>query len=74
MSALTHLRREDGFAGAGDEFYAALLEAHEGLNDVGSAGLNARLVLLLGNHIGDLSVIREALSAARAGVLREGKS
>ncbi|TLY76730.1 MAG: DUF2783 domain-containing protein, partial [Gammaproteobacteria bacterium] len=29
---------------------------------------------LLGNHIGDLSVIREALSVARAGVSREGKS
>ena len=74
MAAVTRLRREDGFAGAGDDFYAALLEAHEGLSDVESAGLNAQLVLLLGNHIGDLSVIREALSVARAGVSREGKS
>ena len=55
-------------------FRSALLEAHEGLSDVESAGLNARLVLLLGNHIGDLSVIREALSVARAGVSREGKN
>jgi len=38
------------------------------LGDVDSAVLNARLVLLLGNHIGDLAVIREALSVARAGV------
>ena len=36
------------------------------MSDVESAGLNAQLVLLLGNHIGDLSVIREALSVARA--------
>lgn len=61
----------DGFAGKGDEFYAALLEAHAGLSDLQSAQLHTRLVLLLANHIGDLTVIEEALSAARRSVLRE---
>jgi Protein of unknown function (DUF2783) len=70
---MTHLRREDGFAGRGDDFYAALLEAHEGLSDIDSAALNAQLVLMLSNHLGDLPVIREALSVARASVLTQDK-
>jgi hypothetical protein len=68
---LTHLRTDDGFGGEGDEVYAALLAAHESLSDSQSAALNARLVLLLANHIGDLSVIRQALSAARASVMKD---
>jgi hypothetical protein len=62
------MRRQNGFAGKGDDFYEALLAAHEGLDDKESAALNARLVLLLANHIGSLPVLREALSLARAGV------
>jgi hypothetical protein len=62
------MRRQDGFAGKGDDFYEALLAAHEGLDEEESAALNARLVLLLANHIGSLQVLREALSLARAGV------
>lgn len=69
MALYSHLRTEDGFAGAGDEFYAALLAVNEGLSDAQIAELYARLVLLLSNHIGDMSVIREALSAARDSVL-----
>ena len=42
-----------------------LIEAHNGLTDEQSEALNARLILLLANHIGDLKVLREALSAAR---------
>ena len=49
-----------------DDFYQALIEAHDGLSDQQSAALNARLVLLLSNHIGDMSAIREAIAAARA--------
>ena len=49
----------------GDDFYEALIEAHEGLSDEQSEALNARLVLLLANHIGDLRVLREALQTAR---------
>ena len=50
----------------GDDFYEALIEAHNGLSDEQSEALNARLILLLANHIGDLRVLREALQAARA--------
>lgn len=62
------LRRTDGFAGRGDDFYAALLEAHEGLSAADSAALNSRLILLLANHIGDIDVIRQALRAARVSI------
>jgi hypothetical protein len=47
-----------------DEFYAELLAAHEGLSKPESDALNARLVLLLANHIGDRTVLSEALRAA----------
>ena len=50
---------------SGDDFYAVLLEAHRGLSDAQSELLNARLVLLLANHIGDLRVLQEALTSAR---------
>ena len=49
----------------GDEFYEHLIEAHNGLSDEQSEALNARLILLLANHIGDLKVLREALRVAR---------
>jgi hypothetical protein len=52
----------------GDDFYEALIETHRGLSDEQSQLVNARLVLLLANHIGDLRVLSEALAAARAGV------
>ena len=52
----------------GDDFYEALIEAHRDLDDERSELLNARLVLLLANHVGDLRVLREALAAAREGV------
>lgn len=47
-----------------DAVYAALVEAHRGLDANASAALNARLVLILANHIGDDAVIREALEVA----------
>jgi hypothetical protein len=52
----------------GDAFYDALVKAHAGLSDEQSELLNARLVLLLANHVGDLSVLREAIALAREGV------
>ncbi|MDQ5880737.1 MAG: hypothetical protein QG616_567 [Pseudomonadota bacterium] len=52
----------------GDDFYEMLIEAHRDLSDEQSAMLNAKLILLLANHIGDLSVLREALGHARDGV------
>jgi len=53
---------------APDDFYAALIDAHRGLSEADSHLLNARLILLLANHIGDLAVLREAMALARAGV------
>ncbi|MGI9133241.1 MAG: DUF2783 domain-containing protein [Rhodoferax sp.] len=49
----------------GDDFYEALIETHRDLSDEQSAMVNAKLVLLLSNHIGDLSVLREAMALAR---------
>lgn len=49
----------------GDDFYEALIDAHRGLSDAESEALNARLILLLANHIGDIAVLREALRLAR---------
>lgn len=48
-----------------DGFYQALVAAHEGLSDVESAELDARLVLLLANQIGDQQVLLACVSAAR---------
>ena len=49
---------------AGDDFYQALVDTHRDLSDEQSAEVNARLILLLANHIGDLEVLREALAIA----------
>jgi hypothetical protein len=59
------VRVDDGFAGRGDDFYEALIRAHEGLSEAESHTLNARLVLILANHIGDLTVLQGALTLAR---------
>lgn len=48
-----------------DGFYAALIEAHDGLSDAESEALNARLILLLANHIGKKDVLNAALDAAK---------
>lgn len=47
-----------------DGFYDALISAHEGRTSADSAAFNARLVLLLANHIGDGDILKEALKAA----------
>ncbi len=47
-----------------DDTYALLLKAHEGLSKAESDALNARLILLLINHIGDSAVLAEALALA----------
>ena len=48
-----------------DDVYADLLEAHEGLDKAQSDALNARLMLVLANHIGDRQIIAQALQAAK---------
>lgn len=49
-----------------DAFYELLVDSHQDLSDAQSAMLNAQLILLLSNHIGDLAVLREAFAIARA--------
>ena len=49
---------------AGDDFYQMLIDAHRDLSEADSAKLNAKLILLLANHIGDLEVLKQALSLA----------
>jgi len=48
-----------------DAFYEAWLQAHEGLSDAESAELDARLVLLLANQVGEVQVLLECIAAAR---------
>ena len=48
-----------------DALYAALVAAHEGLEDAASRRLDAALVLLLANHIGDDAVVHDAIRLAR---------
>lgn len=48
-----------------DGFYEALLKAHEGLSDKESVQLNARLVLVLANQIGDPATLAAAIEAAK---------
>ena len=52
----------------GDDFYQELIDMHRDLSDEQSAQVNAKLILILSNHIGDLSVLREAMALARKGV------
>lgn len=52
-----------------DDAFRAIVEAHRGLNDGESADLDAALVLVLANHIGDIDVLREAIALARRRML-----
>ncbi|WP_397544290.1 DUF2783 domain-containing protein [Roseovarius salis] len=55
-----------------DGFYSELLQTHEGLSDAESHALNARLVLLLSNHVGDRRILSEALAEARRTARSQG--
>lgn len=61
---MSELKTESGFVNP-DAAYEALVDAHRGLPDAVSAALNARLVLILANHIGDLGVLKAALALAK---------
>lgn len=61
MSLITHKNMDDH-----DAAYADLIAVHRGLDAEASAALNARLILILMNHIGDRAVLREALDLARS--------
>ena len=57
-----------GHSQAPDDFYEALIDTHRDLTLEQSQVVNAKLVLLLANHIGDLDVLRDALKRARDGL------
>ena len=59
---------------AADAFYEALIDAHRELSTAQSHELNAKLVLLLANHVGQREALEQALAAARASVLKAGAS
>lgn len=52
-----------------DDAFRAIVEAHRGLSEEASADLDAALVLILANHIGDIDVLREAIELARRRML-----
>lgn len=47
-----------------DDFYQGLIDTHRDLSDAQSLDVNAKLILLLANHIGDADVLREAMRIA----------
>lgn len=61
---MSHASVSNQFTDA-DGFYEALLDAHSGLSAPESAALNARLILLLANQIGDIQVLRECITLAQ---------
>jgi Protein of unknown function (DUF2783) len=52
-----------------DAAYRLIVEAHRGLDEAQSRKLDAALILVLANQIGDLAVLKEALALARAALL-----
>lgn len=64
---MTRLNTQSNFAQP-DDFYERLIDAHRDLSTEQSHALNAALILLLTNHIGDLDVVTEALAQARSTV------
>lgn len=56
-----------------DDFYEALIELHRGLSSEQSGMLNAKLILLLANQVGDLDVLRAAIAKAREGIEPAGE-
>ncbi|HVM77853.1 MAG TPA: DUF2783 domain-containing protein [Stellaceae bacterium] len=61
------LRTDPNIADA-DAFYSELIELHRGLSEEQSRFLNARLILLLANHVGDLETLRTAMAIAKEGL------
>lgn len=71
MSEARHLITAPNIADR-DDFYERLLRAHQGLDEKKSQALNARLVLILANHIGDKEVLEEALALAEKSGAADG--
>ena len=58
---------------APDDVYEALVQLHRELTPEQSRLVNAKLILLLANHIGDAAVLREAMDIARRGISPAGQ-
>ena len=56
-----------------DDAFRAVVEAHRGLSDIESADLDAALVLVLANHIGDIGVLKQAIALAKRRMLDAGQ-
>ena len=56
-----------------DDAFRAIVEAHRGLSEEQSADFDTALVLILANHIGDIEVLREAITLARRRMLEAGR-
>ena len=54
-----------------DDFYEALIDMHRDLDDGQSEAVNAQLILLLANHIGDHGTLLSAMQLARAGAVQD---
>ena len=52
-----------------DDAFRAIVEAHRGLSEEQSADFDAALILILANHIGDIEVLREAITLAKRRML-----
>jgi hypothetical protein len=57
-----------------DGFYEELIAALRGLSDADAALFNAKLVLILANHVGDRELLREAMALARDNTLAHGRT
>jgi hypothetical protein len=57
---------------APDDFYEALVDLHRDLTPEQSRLVNAKLILLLANHVGDFAVLRQAMAKAREGIIPAG--
>ncbi|MGI9026393.1 MAG: DUF2783 domain-containing protein [Burkholderiaceae bacterium] len=53
-----------------DDFYELLIDTHRDMTREESELVNCKLILLLANHVGDLDVLRDAMTRAREGVAR----
>jgi hypothetical protein len=62
---MTRLVTQSRFADP-DAAFVALVEARRGLTEEAAAALDARLALILANHIGDLDVLKEAIALAKS--------
>ena len=69
-----HALNTDLNLAAPDDFYEELLAMHRDLTEAQSALVNAKLILLLANHVGDAGVLRDAMAAARLDVAPQSDS